>query len=170
VDSPEVINQWLDNNYGKTIEGHPLFRVIWSTGLTEHRKSRFIDHVGDSIIRDVVETREVLVYPFAQDRWILERICLIQDQDREIGLQTDKMFTYNEIYTFQDAFCNPLPLNMEMVKAAMFLFFKFYVKMTLAERINFRMEQLAMRELARHKETVESLGDLRSPFGFVLER
>ena len=169
MDHPDRINQWLDDNYGKTIDGHPLFRVIWSTGLTEHRKSRFIDHVGDTIIRDVIEIREVLRYPFAQDRWILERICLLTPEAREIGLQTDKMFTYNEIYVFQDAFCNPLPLNLDMVKAGMYLFCKFYIQMTPKERIDFRIKQLAERDVKKRNDIRDAIGELGSPFGFVLE-
>ena len=169
MDNPLTINKWLVDNYGKTVEGYPLFRVLWTTGITEFRKSRFIDYEGDSVIRDVLETREVLKYPFAQDRWVLEKIVFLRKEDREVGLQTDLPYTYNEIYTFQDTLTNPLPLNLEMVKAAMFLFFKFYVQMTPIERVNFRMEQLAHNEMEKHKKTVESLGDLRSPFGWVLE-
>lgn len=164
------INKWLEENYGKTVDGHPLFRLKWSDKTyREMRKSRFIDFSDNLQIRDVVETRSVPKYPFAQNRWVLERIHLIPDAARDAGLQTDLQFSYEEIYTFQDRDGKALELSREKVEQAMYLFFKFYLLMSHNERVDMRMRMLAQRELERKQKIKESLGEGRSPFGFVLE-
>jgi hypothetical protein len=163
------LNKYLEDTYGRTVDGKVLFRLIWSTGVTEFRKSRFIDFSGDLQIRDVIETREVLKYPFAQDRWVLERIKLIDKKAREFGLVSDENYSYEEIYVFQDREGNFLPLNREALEAAMYLFCKFYLQMTPKERADMRMQILANKELQKRNDIAEKLGEGRSPFGFVLE-
>lgn len=163
------LNKFLEDTYGTTIYGKPLFRLLWSTGVTEKRKSRFTDFHDDLLIRDVIEERIVLKYPMAQDRWVLERIHFFDKHAKELGLLSDENFSYEEVYTFQDRKGDFLPLNRDKVEAAMFLFFKYFLQMSWKERTDMRMELLAKRELAKKQETIEAIGELRSPFGFVLE-
>lgn len=164
----EEINKWLRDNYGTTVTGKPLFRIIWSTNITEHRYSEFSDFYGDILVRTVREIREVLKYPFAQDRFVLERIAVISDKARELGLRSDNNEEYVEVYTFQDKEGNFLPVTHEMTETALFLFFRFFLGMSWKERTDMRMEMLAKRELERKQKTREALGEGRSPFGFVL--
>lgn len=164
------INQWLLDNYGKTIDGRPLFRLIWSTNVTEHRYSEFHDYYGEVFIRKVREVRECLKYPFAQDRWVLERICPVSKEAREQGLvDTGDKYAYVEIYTFQDKNGNFLPISRDKVEQALYLFFKFFLQMSWKQRTDMRMEMLAKRELDKKDKTREAIGELRAPHGFVLE-
>jgi hypothetical protein len=160
------LNKFLEDNYGKVAEGnYPYFRIIWTTGLTEKRLSTFKDFYGDALIREVTEVRECLKYPFAQDRYVLERILPISDSAREVGgLRTDEKFSYEEVYTFQDRLGHYLPLTREKVEQALFLFFTFYLAKTPKERMDMRMEMLAKRELAKKEKTKEAMGEGRSPF------
>ena len=163
------INKWLDDSFGRTPENYPYFRLIWSTGITEKRYSEFHDFSGDILIRVVRETREVLKYPFAQDRWIIERIKPVDKQALDAGgLRTDDKFTYEEVYIFQDKEGNFLPLSPEMAEAAIYLYFRFFLT-TKKQRYDHRMELLARKSLEAKQKTKEALGEGRSPFGFVLE-
>lgn len=164
------INKWLEENYGKTVDGKPLFRLIWSTGITEHRHSEFTDFLGDIIIRTVRETREVLKYPFAQNRWILERIKEVNSTARELGLQTDLQYSYEEVYIFQDSEGRALELNQNRVEEAMYLFFKYYLLMSHKERTDMRMEMLAKRDLEKRNKIREMIGEGAAPHSIVIER
>ena len=162
------LNQWLVNTYGTTVDNKPLFRLIWSTGVTEKREGIFQDFYGDILIREVREVREVLKYPFAQDRWVLERIKQVTQPMREFGL-LDEAFTYSEIYIFQDRSGHFLPLTREMCEAAMYLFFKYFVQMTWKERTDFRIKQLAQKELDKRQKYLEAIGDGQAAHSVVIE-
>jgi hypothetical protein len=162
------LNKWLLDTYGSTIEGLPLFRLIWSTNVTEKRYSEFTDFYGEIIIRTVTEVREVLKYPFAQDRWVIERICPVTREMKQAGL-TDELYTYSELYVFQDKKGNFLPLTREMCEAAMYLFAKFFLQMSWQQRADFRMEQFAKREMERRRKMRELVGENQSSINIVLE-
>jgi hypothetical protein len=167
------LNQHLKDAYGTTVDGKQLFRLTWSTGITEFRHSTFVDYLGDIFLREVTETREVLKYPFAQDRWILERIRLTSDKAKEVfGLVGEDPYSYEPIYTFQDKDGDYLPLNREMLEAAMILFFEFYVKMIPSERQDFRMSLLAEKDRERRNRIRAALADkqVQAASSFVLER
>jgi hypothetical protein len=166
------INKWLKDNYGTTVEGLPLFRLIWNDKtVTEHRFSEYHDYYGDILLRTVRETREVPKYPFCQDRWILERIHLIDERVRNLGLQTDKQYNYEEVYTFQDKQGKFLPLSQQKVEEALYLFFHYYLKMTPKERVDMRMAMLAKREEDKKQRTREIIGRVvdPAPHSLVLE-
>lgn len=166
----EEINRYLLEHYGRTPEGLPYFRLLWTTGVTEKRYSEFTDYYGNIFIRTVREVREVLKYPFAQDRYVLERIRTITPQAIELGLRSDVPYSYEEVYLFQDKEGNSLPVDIDKIETALYLFFTFFVRMSWKERADLHMEILAKKELERKNRTREMLGDTRSPFGFVLER
>jgi hypothetical protein len=162
------LNEFLKNTYGTSIDGRPIFRLLWTTGVTEKRRSHFIDMSDDIFIRDVIEVREVLKYPFAQERWVLERIIPIPFEVKT-ELMTDDNWSYEEVYIFQTKAGEYLPLSPMMVEAALYLFFKFYLAMTPKERADMRTTMLAKRDLIKRNKTRDILGEGRSPFGFVLE-
>lgn len=164
------LNTWLKDTYGTTTDNKPLFRLIWSTGVTEYRRSTFRDYYGDIFIREVTEVREVLKYPFAQDRWVLERIRLVSDKAKEAGLVTINPYSYEDIYTFQDKKGEYLPLDKEMLEAAMYLFFKFYLQMTPTEKIDLKMQLAAQRQREKRNIIREALGDGPAPHSLVLSR
>lgn len=163
------INKFLEDTFGKTIDGFPIFRLLWTTNITERRHSTFKDFHDDIFIREVTETREVLKYPFAQNRWVLERIHLITPKAYDLGLRTNEKYGYEEVYTFQDKNGRRLPLTRDMTEAAIFLYFKYYLAMTPTQRLDMRMKMLADKDKTSKAKTREALGDSQSPFGFVLE-
>lgn len=165
----DTINKHLLDHFGTTVTNKPLFRLIWSTGITEFRYSEFTDFYGDLFLRTVRETREVLKYPFAQNRYILERLSLIHPKANEVGLRTDLKEDYTEIYTFQDKQGNPLPVTLEMVDVAIYLYFHFFAGKTIKNRLDLKLEMLAKKDLEKKRKTREIIGDGRSPFAFVGE-
>lgn len=164
------LNKYLQDTYGTTVDNKALFRLTWTTGITEFRHSIFEDYYGEIFLREVKETREVLKYPYAQDRWVLEKIKLIDGNSRALGLLDPNPYIYDAIYTFQDKQGNFLPLNREMLDAAMMLFFQFYTRMTPKERLDFRITELARKDLERKGKVRNLLGGGRAAHGFVLER
>jgi len=161
------LNDWLKEAYGTTIDGLPLFKLIWSTNVTEMRKGTFRDYYGEVIIREVTEVRECLKYPLAQERWILEVIKLVPESIYGIELFTK--WTYEGIYTFQDKDDNYLELSREMLEVAMYLFF-LYGKMTWNERLENRMKDLALKEKEKKEKIRQLIGqNMRSPLYFVME-
>ena len=162
------LNEFLKNNYGTSIDGRPIFRLLWTTGVTEKRKARFIDMSDDIFIRDVIEVREVLKYPFAQERWVLERLVPIPFE-LKAEILTDDNWSYEEVYTFQNKKGEYLALSPMIVEAALYLFFKYYLSMTPKDRADMRTSMLARRDLTKRNKTRDLLGEGSSPFGFVLE-
>lgn len=161
------INLWLKDSYGSTIEGYPLFRLIWSTNVTEVRKGTFRDYYGELIIREVTEVRQCLKYPFAQNRWIIE---VIKDTPSEVyGKELFQKYTYEGIYVFETKEKKRLPLNLDMTQAAIKLYF-LHKGLTWEERINMRIAAVIAKEKARKEKYRDYIGDkLRSPLFFVLE-
>src|SRR5678815_2915074 len=159
------INKLLKDNYGTLTDNNlPLFRVIWSTNVTEKRFGEFTDFIDEFAVRTVREVREVLKYPFCQDRYILERIKPISAEARAMGLVNGN-YSYEEVYTFQDRLGQYLPLREDKVIEALFLYFEFFVKLSHSQRTDIRMQMLAEREIARKEAIRQKIGEgMRSPF------
>lgn len=171
VDEREA-NRWLTEHYGTTIDGQPLFRVVWNDNrVTEKRKGTFRDYVlgTDVLIREVTEVRECLKYPFAQDRWILEKITILPDEIYGIEIFSNNRYAYEGIYIFQTAQELFLPLNMEMLQTAMYLALV-WGNMKYPERLERRFKALAEKEKAKKEEVRQLIGqNMRSHIGFVLD-
>lgn len=73
--SPSQINTFINQKYGKVRHGLPIYRLVWTSNLTEIRLGDYNDFsTNGSLIRRVErEAREVLKYPYDSDRWVLER-------------------------------------------------------------------------------------------------
>jgi hypothetical protein len=158
------INKHLEDYYGTLVTREPLFKVSWTTNLTENRYSEFTDFNGEDPIRTVREVRLCLKYPFAQDRYVLERIQPISEEAKRMGLVNGN-YSYEEVYLFQDRLGQFLPLTLDKVEQALYLFFQFYLKLSQQERTDMRMDMLAKRELEKRQKTLELVDRrLRSPF------
>lgn len=103
-------NIWLKDTYGSTLDGRPKFRVVWSTNLLEKRFGVFRDFYGHILVREVKGVREVLKYPFYQDRWVLEKLDYVGDNHELI-----EKSTYEPLFVFQTAEGAFLPLNQRAV-------------------------------------------------------
>lgn len=166
---PDEANRWLKDNYGTTITGDPLFRVIWSTGLTEKRRGTFRDYIEgtDIFLREVTEVRECLKYPFAQERWIIEKVTIVPAEiyDKELF---DK-WIYEGVHVIQTNKGQYLPLSMEIVEVAIYLLLV-WGRMSYPKRLKMRMEELEKREREKKEKIRQMIGEnMRSPLFFVLE-
>jgi hypothetical protein len=85
-----------------------------------------------------------------------------------MGLQTDKPYSYEGVYIFQDKEGRPLQLTPYYAELAVYLFLQAYT-MTYKERADIRMAALAERDKQKRNKTRDSLGESRSPYGFVLD-
>lgn len=161
------INLWLRETYGTTIEGLPLFKLVWSTGLRETRRGTFRDHYGEIIIREVTEIRECLKYPFAQNRWIIERIY--PTPEHVLGKELFLPYSYEGIYIFETQDKKPLPLRRDMAEIAIWGYLQ-YGRIRPKDRVDIRMALLAKKEAAKKEKIRQIIGqNMRSPYFFVLE-
>lgn len=168
--APDEANRWLKDHYGTMINGDQLFRVVWSTGLSEKRRGTFRDYLEgtDTFIREVTEVRECLKYPFAQDRWIIERLVITPAEvfDKELF----EKFTYEGVHVIETNDKKQyLPLSMEIVEVAIHLILM-WAKMTYDERFRLRIEALQAKEAEKKEAIRQIIGqNQRSPLFFVLE-
>lgn len=164
------INQYLRDTYGTTVDGKQLFRLIWNDNtVREHRFSEYHDYYGEVFLRSVRETREVLKYPYAQNRWILERIQLIDERAKNLGLAGNDPYSYEQIYVFQDKNGRYLPLNRPLLEEVLQLFLFHYLRLTPKEKLDLRIANLARKDQLKRDKIRETLGEGRAPHGFVLE-
>ena len=105
------INEWLAQHYGMTVEGRTVHRIVWSTNLTEKRHGKYDIFAGSIYVRTEVGVKEVLKYPFDQDRWVLEKLVNVENND-ELLTKT----SYEPLYIFKDNKGNFLPLNRRAVE------------------------------------------------------
>ena len=107
---------------GRSLDGRPIWRIVWSTSQREKRKGKFSDFYGNIFLREVEQVREVPKYWYTPDRWILERLTYLPPNasiHREVLSQTSSLDifsptvngTYEPIYVFQDGLGNPLPVT-----------------------------------------------------------
>ena len=104
MESVETINQRLEDHYGTTDDGRPIFRVVWSD---EQVEKRIVTHLDSGVELLYPEPREVKKYPYIRALYVLERLVLVPEVNQKelLGLKT----SYEPIWTFCDAHRNPLP-------------------------------------------------------------
>jgi hypothetical protein len=71
METLEIVNQRLDDYYGKGFNGLPKYRVVWSTTEIERRAVWFTPS-GIQLDRPI--SMDVSKYPQDKDRWILEQV------------------------------------------------------------------------------------------------
>ena len=111
----ENLNKYLISQ-GLSEDNKPLFRLVWSDGIYEHRHGLFRDYVlGTNIlIREVTETRLVRKYNYINQRWILEKWAPGNlTYTKEIpGTESGD---YIPVYVFEDKNGDYLPPNMKVL-------------------------------------------------------
>jgi hypothetical protein len=105
-------NDLLYKELGGQSDSLPNYRIIWSTAVTEKRHGVFNDFYGKIFVRTYEGVREVIKYPYDQDRYILERL-----EDARGNRELIEPYSYEPLYVFKDKRGFYLPLNMKVVKS-----------------------------------------------------
>jgi hypothetical protein len=105
--SPHIndINKKLAEVYDKTLDGRPIFRVVWSNDQFEVRNGTFNEFYGRIFLRTVTGARVVRKYSYIQERWILEKWFPIEPTH-----ELPSPDGYEIIYLFEDKNGNALPV------------------------------------------------------------
>lgn len=114
MESIDIINKRLKDYFGKSLDGRPNFRIMWSTNEKETRIGDYNVFYGKIFIRREPGAKVVAKYPFNKDRWVLER--LIYERNPEI--LSSENGTYEPLYFFEDSEHNPLPVIWNAVEYA----------------------------------------------------
>ena len=106
TESISEINRQLIDLFGiDTLNGIPIFRVVWSNNQFE---KRLVDTTDTGIILVTPIVREVPKYKqWIQNRYILERLVLVPEVNQS-ELPTQKL-SYEPLWVFQNSKGNPLP-------------------------------------------------------------
>lgn len=67
-----VIDNWLSKQE-RTLQGEPIYRLVFSDTQTEIRVGVFNDYTGNILLRRTAEARETKKYPFINSRYVLEK-------------------------------------------------------------------------------------------------
>lgn len=98
----ETINRQLRELYSIDIaSGEPIFRVVWSTDQYEMQFGEWNDFdKNDNLLRTVTEDRLVPKYNQDKDRYILERLVAVPDQNvKELA---GKRVSYEPLWVFKN--------------------------------------------------------------------
>jgi hypothetical protein len=105
METLDDLNARLIDHYGiDTSTGRPIFRIVWANDQTEMRRVTELDS-GIQLLHPVV--REVKKYPYLKDLYVLERLVVVPEINRE-ELPTSKL-SYEPIWAYRDAAGQPLP-------------------------------------------------------------
>jgi hypothetical protein len=100
-----TLNQRLIDHFGiDSNSGKPIFRIVWANDEVEKRKMSTLDN-GILLLFPVV--REVKKYPYIRDFYVLERLVVVPDFQREE--LADVLLSYEPVWVFKDSNDNPLP-------------------------------------------------------------
>jgi hypothetical protein len=95
----DYINKKLENLYGKTLDGKPRFRVVWSDEQFEFRKGEFNEYSGPIFIRTVKGVKRVPKYSYIKERWVFEMYC--EGSAVNVPDLVAETSTYEPMYVFQ---------------------------------------------------------------------
>jgi hypothetical protein len=110
----ELINTKLAKEYS-LLGGPPLYRIVWSDTIMEHRHGTFRDYCGKIFLREVTETRLTRKYGYIHERWILEKWAPGELTRNRETPGTEKG-DYIPMYVFEDSKGNYLPPTMKSVE------------------------------------------------------
>lgn len=108
VEPIERINEILSRQYGLHDDGRPRFRVVWSEDQLEKRLTTHTKEGIELMYPEVIERKK---YQYIQDRYILEQLSIVPENDPNNDL-TEKL-SYEPLWTFQDRFENYLPPRID---------------------------------------------------------
>lgn len=108
VEDIDVLNKRLIDYYGKTVEGNPIFRIVWSEDQFEKRLTH---HTKDGFELLVPEVRELPKYKqWIKERYVLEQLVAVPEfQQDELGVK----ISYEPLYVYADKKLNYLPPKWE---------------------------------------------------------
>lgn len=110
----QTINDKLELYYGREIDGRPRYRTVWSTGITERRYGEFNEFYGSIFLRTTVGLKDVLKYPYDQDRWIVEKLFYIPNKE----IVAEKPGSYEPFYMLKGSVGQYLPLSWKAIDLA----------------------------------------------------
>jgi hypothetical protein len=105
----------------RTLDGRPIYRVVWSPDEIETRKGTFTDFYGHIMIRQEHEAiRDVKKYWYLKvDCWVIEKLIFMPNEaavkDLLEELVKARNGSYEPLYTFINGQNKPLPLDEEIV-------------------------------------------------------
>ena len=107
-----TLNQRLIDHFGMDSDSRKaIFRIVWADDEVEKRKMNTLDS-GIQLLYPVV--REVKKYPYIREMYVLERLVVVPDFQREE--LADVKLSYEPVWVFKDAANNPLPPTWDPVK------------------------------------------------------
>lgn len=104
MESIETLNRRLVDEYGSDSDtNRPMFRIVWANDQLE---KRMVIHLDSGIQLLHPEVREVKKYPYLKDLYVLERLVVVPDMNREelAGLK----LSYEPIWAYRSANNEPL--------------------------------------------------------------
>lgn len=76
----EELNNQLRNEFGDDLAGNAIWRVSWSNDQTEKRMSKYTDNGLELLFPEVQLKKK---YPWIKDRWILERLVVVPEVNKD---------------------------------------------------------------------------------------
>lgn len=115
VEIVDYLNAKLGGEY-VTIDGHRIFRLVWSEDTFENRYGTFREFTeGGIFVREVTEVRRVRKYSYIHHRWIFEMWApgnLTRNPETPDAENGD----YVPVYVFEDRGGSYLPPNEKVVR------------------------------------------------------
>jgi hypothetical protein len=101
----ETLNQRLIDHFGLDSDtGRAMFRITWANDELEKRKV-LESEFGVTLL--FPEVREVRKYPYLKDLYVLERLVVVPDINKD-ELPTQKL-SYEPLWAYRDDDGHPLP-------------------------------------------------------------
>lgn len=111
----EGLNKKIGGEY-VTIDGHKIFRLVWSENVFENRHGTFREFTESGLfIREVTEVRSVRKYGYIHNRWIFE-MWAPGNLTKSPELPDSGNGDYVPVYVFEGRDGNYLPPNEKVVR------------------------------------------------------
>jgi len=110
----QTIKKWL-NQQGRTLDGRPIFRLVWSSHEQEYRFGEFNKFYGEIYLGCERGLRLVPKYPYIGERWILEKYAPPEQAYVE-DIPETRHGSYEPFFVFEDSKGNPLPVTLKVVE------------------------------------------------------
>lgn len=130
METLEIVNKRLLDNYGVGVEDQPRYRVVWSTSQYEMLTAIFTKTTEAGIyLGEELATRSTPKYSMYVDYWILEFV------EPNLGNPELKAkYSYEPLWIFRDRNNNPLPYDWEVIEKI--VYFHIHKKPPVTERVH----------------------------------
>jgi hypothetical protein len=142
------INKQLERQFGKSPDGRPKYRVVWSNSQLEKRRTHY-SATGLFLGEWQTEVREFPKYSYIKDRFVLEMFLPSHDNE-ELVTKT----TYEPLYVFQDS--KQVALS-PLYRVCKYVIEDIQEKLTIAAR---PLEQAAIRNEIERSEKIKEDKDI----------